>query len=227
MPLTLTDADILARLTAVEDGTTERKPYADTRGWTKTVVAFSNSLNEDQPGVLFVGVNDNGTIQESQANFEDLQKRVSGELSNVYPPAYPTILVREKDGKKFVAVIVYGSPERPHFAGKSYVRDGTQTKEASETNIQEFIAKRSSKVAEILKWKDKNIIMETLHPAELHFRVGRVASTRTVTVQECNQHWLTFKDPALGPALTAISLRRVELNYNYVQKCLVVEIYPD
>jgi predicted HTH transcriptional regulator len=99
--MTLSDADILARLTAIEDGTTERKPYADSRGWVKTVVAFSNSLAIDQPGILFVGVNNNGTIQDQPTNFEDKQKIVTGELSNIYPPVNPTILVREKDGKKF------------------------------------------------------------------------------------------------------------------------------
>jgi predicted HTH transcriptional regulator len=156
----LTDEDILARLVAVEDGTVERKPYADSR--VKTVVAFSNSLASDQPGVLFVGVNDNGTIQDQQKNLEELQKIISGELSNIYPPVYPTILVREKGGKKFVAFIVYGSAEQPHFAGKSYIRDGTQTRDASEGNIQEFIAKRSSKVAEIPKWVGKEITVAWL-----------------------------------------------------------------
>jgi predicted HTH transcriptional regulator len=81
--MTRTDEDILARLTAVEDGTTERKPYADFRGWVKTVVAFSNSLAPDQPGVLFIGVNDNGTIQEQQPNFVEFQKKVSGEFTNI------------------------------------------------------------------------------------------------------------------------------------------------
>lgn len=114
----LTDEDILSRLTAVEDGTTERKPYADSRGWVKTVVAFSNSLAVDQPGVLFVGVNDNGTIQDQPTNFEDKQKAVTGEISNIYPPVNPTILVREKDGRKFIAVIVYGSRDRPQLCRK-------------------------------------------------------------------------------------------------------------
>src|SRR6266853_4118826 len=105
--MALTDADILARLVATEDGTVERKTSSDNRDWIKAAVAFSNSLENDQPGVLFVGVFDDGRIQEGTINFEELQKRISGELSNIYPPIYPTILVREKDGKKFIAVIIY------------------------------------------------------------------------------------------------------------------------
>jgi hypothetical protein len=88
------------RLTAIEDSTVERKTVSDNRDWIKAAVAFSNSLEIDQPGVLFIGVHDSGNIQERDTNFEDLQKKVSGELSNVYPPIYPTILVREKNGKK-------------------------------------------------------------------------------------------------------------------------------
>src|SRR5258707_10556622 len=157
--MALTDVDILARLVATEDGTVERKTFSDNRDWIKAAVAFSNSLENDQPGVLFVGVFNDGRIQDQGTkNFEELQKRISGELSNIYPPIYPTILVREKDGKKFIAVIVYGSPERPHFAGKSYVRDGTQTKKASETNIQVFIARRNIKREEILTWINKTVV---------------------------------------------------------------------
>jgi hypothetical protein len=226
VPLTLSDADILAKLTVVEDGTTERKPYADTRGWTKTVVAFSNSLNEDQPGVLFVGVNNNGTIQEPQANFEDLQKKLSGELGNIYPPVYPTILVREKDGKKFVAVVVYGSPGRPHFAGRSYLRDGTQTVEASEPQIKEFIDKRSGKVAELLKWKGKSVTVQRLNPEHVVLHSGRVASSTMLILHDCNNHWLTLQQIGGPSNLSSIALRQVELNYDHSERCLMLEVYP-
>ena len=225
MPLTLTDADILARLTAVEDGTTERKPYADFRGWTKTVVAFSNSLNEDQPGVLFVGVNDNGTIQDEGKNFADLQKKVSGELSNIYPPVNSTILVREKDGKEFLAVIVYGSSNKPHFAGKSYVRDGTQTLEASEAQFDGLIAKRSSKVAKILEWIGKEITYHT--PQIVQFDAALNTNTRKTTqiLHDCNQYWVSLKGLGNSPKLTSFQLRQVELNYDHANSRLMLDVY--
>jgi predicted HTH transcriptional regulator len=225
--MALTDADIVARLVATEDGTVERKTISDNRDWIKAAVAFSNSLQNDQPGVLFVGVFDDGRIQDKPTNFEELQKRISGELSNIYPPIYPTILVREKDGKKFIAVIVYGSPERPHFAGKSYVRNGTKTDDASEANIQEFIAKRNSKVAEILKWKDKTVTLHTLHLPEAALRVGRVATTRRLVVNDCNSHWVTLKDAGNSPPQVSYTLKRIELNFDHEKQSLLLEIYPD
>jgi predicted HTH transcriptional regulator len=224
--MTLTDEDILARLVAVEDGTVERKPYTDSRGWVKTVVAFSNTLEADQPGILFVGVNDNGTIQDDASqNFEKLQKKISGELSNIYPPVYPTLLVREKDGQKFVAVIVYGSPSRPHFAGKSYVRDGTQTKDASEANIEGFIAKRSSKVAEILKWKDQQITVQKLSAQDPR-SWARGSETERQVLHDCNQHWVTLRALGNSPALSTVSLKQVELNYDISNRCLLLIVYP-
>jgi predicted HTH transcriptional regulator len=222
--MTLSDADILARLTAIEDGTTERKPYADSRGWVKTVVAFSNSLAIDQPGILFVGVNNDGTIQSQPTNFEDKQKAVTGEISNIFPPVNPTILVREKDGRQFIAVIVFGSRERPHFAGKSYVRSGTQTIEASEENLRQLKAQRSSKVAEILKWKDKVVVVNYLHPEDIHHRVGRVATSVRSIVDGCNEHWVTLKDSGNPPERRSISIRRVELSFDYPGNHMVLEV---
>ena len=223
MPLTLNDADILARLTAFEDGTTERKPYADFRGWVKTIVAFSNSLNEDQPGILFIGVNNDGSIQDEGKNFEKLQMQVSGELSNIYPPVNTTILVREKDSKTILAVVVYGSRNKPHFAGKSYLRDGTQTKDASEANIEEFIAKRSSKITEILKWKDKQVTVKKLNRPEM---VAARISTTTHVLHDCNQHWVTLKALGNSPALSTVLLKSVELDYDFENRCLLLIVYP-
>jgi Putative DNA-binding domain len=209
-----TDDDILNRLTAVEDSTTERKPIADSRGWVKTAVAFSNSLAVGQPGILFVGVKDNGDIEEKETNFERLLRHVSGELSNIYPPIYPTTLVKEKDGKQFVAVIVYGSADRPHFAGKSYIRDGTQTIEASEENFRELIARRSSKVDEILKWKGQAVGLDARGSTVI----------RKVILIDCNQHWLTVQSTKGPYNHASFPLPSVELSYDHHDRFLLLKV---
>lgn len=88
----LTDADILMRLKNVEDSTVERKTMNDYRDCLKTAVAFSNSLPIDDPGLIFVGVRDDGTVQDG-SNLEAMQKNVSKELSKIYPPIYPQMKV--------------------------------------------------------------------------------------------------------------------------------------
>jgi predicted HTH transcriptional regulator len=146
----LTDSDILSRLTNVEDATVERKVASDLRDAVKAAVAFSNSLPVTVPGIIYIGVYNDGRIEEQPIN-EAFLKKVSRELGNIYPPIYPEIHVKEKDGRNFVVVIVYGSPNKPHFAGQSYLRAGTQTILASDQQFEELVAKRNSKVGRVLE----------------------------------------------------------------------------
>jgi predicted HTH transcriptional regulator len=221
----LTDSDILLRLTDIEDSTVERKTKSDNRDWIKAAVALSNSLPLGEPGILFVGVYDDGRIEDTPKEaFESLQRKVSRELSNIYPPISPQLLVREKDGKHFLAVIVYGSAGRPHFAGKAYIRNGTQTQEASEAQFQELIATRTSKTAEILKWKDREITVDVLNTEELRSR-GRLAESRRKTVRGCDQFLVTLQD-STTQQLESIPLRRVEISYDHGRSCLKFELYP-
>jgi hypothetical protein len=226
--MTLTDEGILARLTAVEDGTVERKTSSDSRDWIKAAVAFSNSLENDQPGVLFIGVYDDGRIEDGKTqNFEKLQKLVSGELSNIYPPIYPTILVREKEGKKFMVAIIYGSSNPPHFAGKSYRRDGTNTVPASEEHIEQFIARRSSKISEMLKWKGKDITLTVFRPEIEWQKYGPVAGEFPATLVGCSQFCVTLKYFGAGQNLTnSFPLRRVEISFDNPKNRLGLEVYP-
>jgi hypothetical protein len=226
--MTLTDEDILARLTAVEDATVERKTASDYRDWIKTAVAFSNSLENDQPGVLFVGVYNDGKIEDDNTqNFEKLQKRVSYELSNIYPPISPTILVRHKENKTFLAVIIYGSQNRPHFAGKSYRRDGTQTVDASEEHIEQFIALRSSKVAEILKWVKKSVTLILLRPEVQQHTYGPILGEFPALLADCNQFCVTLKYRNTGSDLIqSFPLKRVEISFDSRNERLALEVSP-
>jgi len=141
----LSDQDVLSRLTNTEDSTVERKTANDYRDCLKTAVAFSNSLPVDDPGVIFVGVYNDGRVEDNN-NLDSLQKKVSEEISKVYPAIYPQMKVmKNSSGKEFLAVIVRGSANRPHFAGPSYIRDGSQTLEASEEQFEQLIAERSSR----------------------------------------------------------------------------------
>jgi hypothetical protein len=56
--MTLTDADILTRLTNIEDATAERKTMSAFRDSVKAAVAFSNSLPVGEPGIIYIGVYD-------------------------------------------------------------------------------------------------------------------------------------------------------------------------
>ena len=218
----LSDEDIRRRLTDIEDSTVERKTASDYRDCLKTAVAFSNSLPADDPGIIFVGVYDDGRVQDGQ-NLEDLQKNVSKELSKVYPPIYSQMKVL-KDGndKQFVAVIVRGSDDRPHFAGPSYIRDGTQTKEASAEQFTRLIAERNSKVREILKYKGKQARVRSWEDrASFGGITLNKGGSEVYTVVDCNQHFVTI---AKGEKNDSISLSRIEIAHDYELQCIRLEV---
>lgn len=207
----LSDQDILSRLTNTEDSTVERKTANDYRDCRKTAVAFSNSLPVDDPGIIFVGVGDDGTPQDS-LNLDSLQRKVSEELSKVYPPIYPQMKVMSKDGKEFLAVIVRGSENSPHFAGPSYIRDGQQTIGASEEQFDRLIAERNSKAREILKWRDKTVTL--WQPNSSRSRHPATGSRGTLIIVDCNQFYVTVKS-SKSDTKQSFSLSDIDLGYDF------------
>jgi predicted HTH transcriptional regulator len=80
---------------------------------------------------------------------------LSDKLAAAYPPIHYTSKVLERDNKQFLAVVVRGSENRPHFAGQAYVREGSRSVVSSAKQFDSLIAERDSKVRELLKWKNK------------------------------------------------------------------------
>jgi predicted HTH transcriptional regulator len=200
----LTDHDLLLKLKNSEDAFVERKTSGDSKDWLKTVVALANSTPIGYPAVLFIGVKDDGTPEDNAVNLDSLQKTLSKQLANAYPPIYYLPKVLNANGKQVLAVIVPGSAERPHFAGQSYVRHGSQSVVASKEQFNALIASRSSKIYTILEWKDKSIQVGHIIPGE-----PRPYAFRTSTIVDCNEFWVTLKT---GTALQALPLGRLELS---------------
>jgi hypothetical protein len=211
----LNDDDILSRLTNFEDAFVERKSTGDTRDLLKTAVAFANSTPIGYPAILFYGVTDKG-VPEGKANLDSLQKTISEKLSEAYPPIYYLTKVLQQEGKQFLGVIVPGSENRPHFAGPSYIRVGTQSKETSEEQFERLIAERISKAREILKWRGRDITLGRL--IEAHYPGGRevVLGRRTVhTVIDCNQFYVTLQETGpLEHAPESYPLAELEISFD-------------
>jgi len=216
--LTLSDDELLAHLTAFGDHFTERKPANDSKGWLPCVVAFANSVPVGYPAVLFIGVGNDGSIEET-INPDSLQKTLSKELADAYPPIYYLPKVMEHGGRKFLAVIVPGSADRPHFSGPAYIRDGLQTKIGSEPEFQQLIAERSSKAYEILKWLGKEIVIETPNRGP-HGGVSR-ASAGGVLI-DCNAHYATVD---ISQNLISCPLARLNLSFDNKHQCLKLEVH--
>jgi hypothetical protein len=202
----LTDNDILLRLKNTEDSTVERKSANDYRDCLKTAVAFSNSLPVDDPGIIFIGVRNDGTVEHNE-NLESLQKKVGAEIAKVYPPIYPQMkAMKDASGKEFLTVIVRGSVERPHFSGPSYIRDGTQTKEASAEQFARLIAERSSKAREIYAMVGNSVNWQM---------IGGQIGGADATVRDCNQSFVT---PEGGTYKRCFPLDWITISFDPVQQ---------
>jgi hypothetical protein len=88
--ISVSDDDLLSKLADTKNSFVERKTVSDHRGWSKTAVAFANSFPVGYPGVLFVGGNNDGTIERhnSLPNCEKLHKSVSERLNDAWPPIF-------------------------------------------------------------------------------------------------------------------------------------------
>jgi predicted HTH transcriptional regulator len=224
--INLTDQDILIRLSAFEDAFVERKTANDSRDWLKTVVAFANSAPVGNPTILFIGVRDNGEI-EGNNNLDSLQRTLSEKLAVAYPPIYYLPKVLQQDGKQFLAVIVPGSEDRPHFAGQAFVREGSKTVPSSERQFETLIAERNSKVREILKWKSKPVtVRASKDNLRVVYALGSEGGTMAGTVTDCNQFYLTLESltKESQESVISIPLHEVEINFDHREKRLELRL---
>jgi hypothetical protein len=218
----LTEEALILRLRSTEHDFVERKSRSDKGAWLQTAIAFANSAPIGWPAILFVGVDDDGNPQQNTDRLEDLEKSVSGILDQAYPAIYRHIVPLHLSDGACLAVVIPGSEVRPHFAGKSYVRDGPQTKEASERQYELLIAERQSKVREILRWKNRPVwVDERQRMPDGNFAPSLTAST----LVDCNQFYVTTKpDRPFHARQSTFPLRRVDLSLR--NDMLVIEVNP-
>jgi hypothetical protein len=183
----VTDEELFLRLQGTEDNFVERKRFSDDRQWNRTAVAFANSCPIDFPGILFIGVYDNGMIERSKdpVNLDSLQKTLAQRIADAWPPIYFLPKVLHRDGVEFLAVLIPGSPLRPHFAGHSYVRIGSETRKASEEQFNALIVQRNSKAREIQQMIGELISWEMIG------KTGNTLGSAQGKVVECNQFYMT------------------------------------
>jgi hypothetical protein len=154
--------ELLSRLRNPEDNYTERKPErAGTDDFRRTLIAFANSVPQNQTAVLFIGVSDRGEIL-GITNPESTQKTVREICEQkCYPRIHVSCTVLTIDegpkGRHVVAVEIPASIKGPHFAGPAYVRVGAESIKVTEEAYADLFARRCDKVRQLLEWKQQVI----------------------------------------------------------------------
>ncbi len=216
-----TESELISKLSNREDAFVERKLFSDTDDWLRTAVAFANTCPLGFHGVLFVGVKEDGTIQEQQ-NVDSVQSKVAKKINEAYPQIFYSLKILQKDGRQFIAAIIPGSAERPHFVGGAYIRQGSSNMPANELLFNELIAQRNSKVYAILKWKGKQITAERRN-VERFAMAGEVAGYFEPFVEGCDPHSVKLR---LGSSVQTIPLERVRISHDDERHRLKLELYP-
>jgi len=157
----MTEEELLRRLHDAEDGFVERKSSFNTGEVRDTIVAFANSARDQRPGILFIGVRPDGTIQ-GVADPDKLARDAVERICNdrCFPPVHYNTVSFPRDGLQVLAIIVPLSPQKPHFSGHAFVREGSRTKKASAAALDEMIAARNTKAGELLRMKGKTISIQ-------------------------------------------------------------------
>jgi hypothetical protein len=217
----MTDADLLSRMRNFEDHLVERKVSKDEKDWKKTAVAFANSAPVGLPAVLYIGVRNNGEIETPQPNLDELQKRFNQKMQRVYPRISYVPKIINENGRQALAVIIPGSEVRPHFAGLSYVRRGSESIEASEEQFAELIAQRNSKAAHILRWKDKQVTVINQLPSG--YGISESMWSGNTIIKDCNQFYVTLQT-GVGTKPSSFSLSRIKINFDNERNRLLIEI---
>jgi hypothetical protein len=157
---------LLARLMnrPSEDNFVERKPQS-VKGHElrQTLVAFSNSLDENQTAVLFIGVDDKTGAILGVEDPDKLQMRVGDAGEECYPAIRPAMTVVEFDAKRVLAVEVAHSKDKPHFAGPAYIRSGSRSPKAPDSVYRDLLTSHCSKAGELLRWKNTAVTVRVIN----------------------------------------------------------------
>jgi hypothetical protein len=217
-----TKEELVSRLKDHEDGFIERKTQgaANAQEIRKTLVAFANSVPPGRTAVFYIGVKNDGAVV-GVTETDSLQKTIGDVAKNdCYPSVDYQITVLQLDRGTVLAVEVEASDKRPHFSGPAYVREGSQSKVASEELYEELISSRNGKAGHLLRHKGQPI---TFRPYEMD-RWGR---SRPVYVSECrvetcDAHVVHLYDAGSGRHF-AIPLDRVTINFDPSTRRLMLE----
>ena len=206
----LSEEKLRERLMNSEDRFTERKSQGvSTEDICKTLVAFANSLPDGQEGVLFIGISDKGDLT-GVGNPDKMQKGIRKLAEGrCYPPISVQCQVLNESGVNIIAVTVFSSRNKPHFAGPAYVRIGSESVVASREMFEELITSRNDKARQILRYRDQDttILLDLPSPYDQrHYNRFRCK------VKDCNPHYATFSEE-VGGTIHSVNIDNVGIRW--------------
>jgi hypothetical protein len=221
----MSDERLLERLRNGEDNFVERKTIGQQSKVLRVAVSFANSAPIGMACVIYFGVNDDSSLEGKDFDTDDFQKKINNILDRTYPRVPYQQKTLQVGSKQIVAVIVIGSELRPHFAGASFVRRGSETMEASQEQLDLLIARRSSKMYRLAQniGEPMTLNIKWVQPNRT-FTCGKEAGT----IQGCNESWVTVHRESLNPPVYfSFPLAAVEIGYDHQYRRLELFVEKD
>lgn len=208
-----------------EDNLLERKLQSDLKDLLKTLVAFANSVKPGHVATILIGEKDDGTVQ-GVTDPDNIQKQVRQECDKIYPPILWRSTVYENNSKFCIRVEIENNGETPHFGGAAWVRQGSETKSATDEVFQRLIDLRLSIMNELAKWLKKEVTVhgdtstmpasrreEGMYGSTVRIFNHRWEWEEVTKIVFLNSHWVTFEKPKTGERCSE-PLSKLTLSYD-------------
>lgn len=221
---------LLQRLSNNEDNFIERKPEsAGKSDWKRTIVAFANSVDKEDTAILFIGVEDDGSIK-GVLNSDSIQKKIRKICKDeCYPPIDYKSEVFTIDGKNVLAILIEESKNRPHFAGPAYMREGSESVKASKEQYRDLITSRMDPCREILKHKGE-IVTVLVHRKYLgktdYLGDNRYKSKHECRIEDCNPHYIILYDIKTKETVNE-PIKNIEISFDHTLSRFQVNVEPN
>jgi ATP-dependent DNA helicase RecG len=185
----MNDRELEVLLNDLESDRVERKASISDKGkLCEAICAFANDLpNNQKPGVLFIGINDNGSCANLAID-DKLLLTLSNMRSdgNILP--FPTMIVQKRTicGCELAAVIVEPSDAPPvRFNGRVWIRVGPRRATATAEEERRLAEKRRAKD---LPFDLRRMVLASLDDLDLDiFRRVYLPSSLAIEILEENQ----------------------------------------
>lgn len=209
--------DVFGRLSDLEDQLVERKlEGAGSTAFKKAIVAFANSLPPNRTGVLFIGVEDDGSIRGVE-NADKLQRKLRTLAEkDCYPPIYVDLLTDQHDGRDVVAAVVSPSDKRPHFTGAAYVRRGSESVAATVEEYEQLLLSQDDKRRYLQDRVNSVWTIECIgkKPGEHHpLTDKRYRASYEGKIHEITPFYVRFEDIGAGLLFTEL-LEDIRISYD-------------
>lgn len=203
----MTSEQVQKLLASEEVETIERKKGLDPNEVCQALIAFANDLAERGCGWLILGQGPDKSIVGLKMGKDRAQQRVADIARNRCKPAIPvSIEPYEVEGKTILIVEARTSVARPHFDGDAWVRIGSTTRRATDSEIVLMRAAQSErKVALAHRWlRDgkKEVVLVTVESRD----------RCRAALKDVTEDWVVLD---LGGKPRAIPWGELTLSYDY------------